>query len=298
MPDRITKQCHSAYKKACKEYKKAHELVYGESCTIGICEFLEIWGGCAEMNFPGAWFSWCSTQNVLAAWRAVGFFQGALDPTQIDRTNFFDRVHTALAPPEPEPAPEPEPVQELEANLKTPPGMRSKSTAALEHKLKAAMTLVDRLKGDLASPLDPSTVPGLMDPRKPAKPKRARSGTRLQESEGGDASLRGLGASATAKRDAAKAEEERLESMREERAAKKARLEEEKNELDAEFELCFVNRDAEGKCQCGPGCRMAKMIRCSVCKLVKKGKCRVAACQAATPLLLTHNPTPLLTHNA
>ena len=42
-----------------------------------------------------------------------------------------------------------------------------------------------------------------------------------------------------------------MEAVREERAAKKTRLEEEKHELDAEFELCFLKRDAEGKCQCG-----------------------------------------------
>ena len=174
--------------------------------------------------------------------------------------------------------------------------MRGNSAAALRHKLTAAQALIDRLKQEAARPLDPSTVPGLMDPRKPLKPKPTRSGSRIQESEGGDVSLRGLGQSAVAKRAAAQEEAERLEAVREDRAAKKARLDQEKNDLEAEFELCFINRDAEGKCQCGPDCPMAKLIRCSVCKLVKRGKCRVAACQAATPLLLTHNPTPLLTH--
>ena len=131
------------------------------------------------------------------------FFQGGLDPTQIDRTNFFDRVNTALAPPPAEPAPEPEPVAELEAAVKTPPGMRSNSQAAMQHKLTAATTLIDRLKGELASPVDLSAVPGLMDPRQPLKQKPTRSGMRIQESEGGDVSLRGLGGSVTAKRDAA-----------------------------------------------------------------------------------------------
>ena len=86
MPDRITKMCHSVYTKACKQYKKTHEFHYGYTCTIGLCEFLEIWGGCREMNYEGAWFSWCSPQTVLAAWRAVGFFPGGLDPTQIEST--------------------------------------------------------------------------------------------------------------------------------------------------------------------------------------------------------------------
>jgi hypothetical protein len=136
----------------------------------------------------------CSRRGVRSA-----FFQGGLDPTQIDRTNFFDRVNTALAPPPAEPAPEPEPVAELEAAVKTPPGMRSNSQAAMQHKLTAATTLIDRLKGELAR----SAVPGLMDSRQPLKQKPTRSGMRIQESEGGDVSLRGLGGSVTAKRDAA-----------------------------------------------------------------------------------------------
>jgi len=140
----------------------------------------------------------CSRRGVRSA-----FFQGGLDPTQIDRTNFFDRVNTALAPPPAEPAPEPEPVAELEAAVKTPPGMRSNSQAAMQHKLTAATTLIDRLKGELASPVDLSAVPGLMDSRQPLKQKPTRSGMRIQESEGGDVSLRGLGGSVTAKRDAA-----------------------------------------------------------------------------------------------
>jgi len=90
-------------------------------------------------------------------------------------------------------------VAELEAAVKTPPGMRSNSQAAMQHKLTAATTLIDRLKGELAR----SAVPGLMDSRQPLKQKPTRSGMRIQESEGGDVSLRGLGGSVTAKRDAA-----------------------------------------------------------------------------------------------
>ena len=282
MPDRITKQCHAVYKKACKQYKKAHELTYGETCTIGVCEFLEIWGGCADMNYEGAWFSWCSTQTVLAAWRAVGFLAGRLDPTQIDRTNFFDRDVTTPAVATV--------AVELDTTIKTPPGMRSNSVEAMKHKLEASMNLNAKL---LAEPTY-LQAPGLLAARVPVKVKTARSGARIQQSEGGDVSLRGLGELADKRRKDDTAEEARLEAGRQKRAAKKARLLEEEEELDALYELCVLTRDKEGNCTCNPTCEMAKMLRCPGCKKVKRGRCRVAACQPPQPLLLTHNPTPLL----
>ena len=117
---------------------------------------------------------------------------------------------------------------------------------------------------------------------------------RVEQAEDGDVSLRGLGEKADGKRKAAEAEETRLEQGRLERAAKKARALEEEQEIDALYELCVLTRDAEGNCRCNPTCQMAKMIRCPECKKVKKGRCRVAACKADQPLLLTHNPTLLL----
>ena len=98
-------------------------------------------------------------------------------------------------------------------------------------------------------------------------------------------SLRGLGAKATQRRNDAEAETKRLEAVREDRAAKKARALEEKEELEYSFELCLASRDEDGNCECGEDCAMRKMIRCPSCKEIKKGKCRVAACK---PLLLTN----------
>lgn len=77
-----------------------------------------------------------------------------------------------------------------------------------------------------------------------------------------------------------------------------AKLAEEKAALEAAFEACLAKRDASGACQCGPECAMAKMVRCSVCHEIKKGRCRVATCaqprllltdKSSGPLLLTHN---------
>lgn len=70
-----------------------------------------------------------------------------------------------------------------------------------------------------------------------------------------------------------------LEAVREDCAAKRAKLAEDKAALNAAYEACLARRDAAGNCQCGPECAMAKMVRCPVCKEIKKGRCRVAACQ-------------------
>mmetsp|Transcript_46587 Transcript_46587/g.122304 ORF Transcript_46587/g.122304 Transcript_46587/m.122304 type:complete len:99 (+) Transcript_46587:2973-3269(+) len=61
----------------------------------------------------------------------------------------------------------------------------------------------------------------------------------------------------------------------------------EKEEFEYAFELCVASRDEDGQCECGEDCAMLKMIRCPTCKEIKKGKCRVAACKEAAPLLLT-----------
>jgi hypothetical protein len=295
MPDRITRKCHAVYKKACKNYKELHEFTYGESCTIGVCEFLEIWGGCREMNYEGAWFSWCSTQTVLAAWRAVGFFQGGLDPTQIDRSNFYDR--------QPEPDPEPEPEESEPPEVKTPAGLRSGSLKAVQAKLEQSLarTAYFERKLEEANQFDPKRVPGLMAPRVPTKVKKVRSATRIDESQGGDISLRGLGCKAGQKRQAAEEEQARLEAVREDRAAKKLKLTQEKEALEQAFEHCLARRDSEGKCKCkrrGGECDMAKFIRCPRCGDIKRGVCRKPACRqqllltdesGGQPLLLTHN---------
>ena len=48
-------------------YQKLHKKVYGEEATITIVEFIEIWGGCKEIGYEGAWFSWCNAQILRDA---------------------------------------------------------------------------------------------------------------------------------------------------------------------------------------------------------------------------------------
>ena len=57
MWDQINKQAHVAYNKGRKEYKKQYLAEYGEPPDIGVAEFLEIWGGCADVNLQGVWFT-------------------------------------------------------------------------------------------------------------------------------------------------------------------------------------------------------------------------------------------------
>ena len=147
------------------------------------------------------------------------------------------------------------------------------------------------------SSIDHSKVAGMMTPRMPIKSKPQRSGMRIDESEGGDLSLRGLGAKGVEKKRKLDLEEVRLQAGRDERAEKKRATEQRAAEIDAAFEACLGMRDADGYCTCRPVCDMAKFVRCPVCKAIKKGKCRVGACKAAgAPLLLT-GPAPILAIN-
>jgi hypothetical protein len=218
-------------------------------------------------------------------WRAVGFLQGRLDPTKIDRTNFYDRTPAAAPEPEPEACEPPE--------VKTPAGMRSGSLAAAQAKLELSMARTAFFEAE-ARRCDLSKVPGLLEARQPSKVKPTRSGTRLDESEGGDVSLRGLGVKADQKRKAGEAEENRLKAVREDRAEKRAKLAADAAALDADFERCLAQRDASGACQCGPGCAMAKMVRCPSCKAIKKGRCRAGKCQDQQLLLTDESARPLL----
>ena len=74
-----------------KEYKKLHKKVYREEATIGMIEFIEIWGGCADLGYEGAWFSWCTAQMLRDAWRRYGWLGCLLAPEEIDRSSFIDQ---------------------------------------------------------------------------------------------------------------------------------------------------------------------------------------------------------------
>jgi hypothetical protein len=76
---------------------------YNEPPDIGVMEFLEIWGGCADLGLSGIWFQWCTPLMVVSAWRHVGICGNRLDPSQICRTGFLDR-QPGDAPPSPPPS--------------------------------------------------------------------------------------------------------------------------------------------------------------------------------------------------
>ena len=52
----------------------------------------------------------------------------------------------------------------------------------------------------------------------------------------------------------------RLEAVREDRAAKKAKATKEKEDLEFYFELCLASRDEDGNCACGDDCKYLKMM--------------------------------------
>ena len=59
---------------------------------IGVPEFLEIFGGCKDLNLAGIWFSWVTRTSILGAWRKVGVLGRTTDGAQISRAAFIDRV--------------------------------------------------------------------------------------------------------------------------------------------------------------------------------------------------------------
>ena len=98
-PDQVTKLCHGGYIRGRKEYTKLHKKIYGDEVAIGIIEFVGIWGGCRDMDYWGAWFSWCDAQVLRAAWRKCGWLGCVIAPEEIDRTGFVDRGPSTAAPP-------------------------------------------------------------------------------------------------------------------------------------------------------------------------------------------------------
>ena len=92
MLDQINKACHDAYKEGKKEYKQQHMAKYNVEPDIGVPEFLEIFGGCKDLNLAGIWFSWVTRTSIIGAWRKVGVLGRTTDGAQISRAAFIDRV--------------------------------------------------------------------------------------------------------------------------------------------------------------------------------------------------------------
>ena len=283
--DQINKAFHSSYNKMRKEYKLRHKAMYGEETDIGLNEFLEIFGGCKELDMEGMWFSWCTPQTIIGACRKVGLLGCRLDPTQIDRSQFVDRAPA-------EPVAEESPLPSIEEVNKTPPGMESGSLEAERVKRQRLSELASKMQARLAAPLDPAQVPGLMAPREAPLKKRQRDNSRVDMSEGGSATLRQLHQKRQATLAEREAERARIDAKHAAAADKKAAAVAAAEKLKAAFELC-----AQG-CQCGGvPCPMAKMKLCPVCGDIKTQFCRKKACTgAAAPLLLMGPPdeaTPL-----
>ena len=136
-----------------------------------------------------------------------------------------------------------------------------------------------------AAPFDPVAA-GIMVPRSAEVKKRTRDKSRIDESEGGDATLRGLAAKAREKQIAKEQAAAAIQQKKDEREAKRAQL-----ELEAE-ERRQLYLNCKPKCTCGlDPCPMAGLVLCGTCGDIKKNVCRKAACvAAAAPLALTMAP--------
>ena len=130
----------------------------------------------------------------------------------------------------------------------------------------------------------PGEKPGVLDPKRPLKPKRTRDQSRIEESEGGSITLRELHVKRLMKEAAKEAAAKETAARKEATADKKRQLQESHAALEAAFDLCSRG------CRCGQEpCPMAKKQRCPHCKEIKNGECRKQACRAAAaPLRLTH----------
>ena len=284
-PDQVTKACHGAYAKGKKQYKKLHKKVYGEEATIGIVEFIEIWGGCAELGYEGAWFSWITAQGILGAWRNCGWLGCLIAPEEIDRSSFIDQPATAavaalLALGE---APTPVPLT-YEQALQPPPGVRAGSLAAAQ---AVNEQLVAYINQNTHAPLDPVAL-GLLDPKVAVKKKGTRDKTQIEESEGGDAFLRDLAGSARAK------QVRKAEAALQVEGRKQARIENKEEAAAAAVAQRAAFDKCKPVCTCGVvPCPQEKMQLCATCKEIKPHACRVRACVAARqPLLLTMREEP------
>ena len=134
---------------------------------------------------------------------------------------------------------------------------------------------------------DPASVPGLLDPKQPQKTERKRSAARIETSEGGSCTMRGLCEKKKTRLDAEKTAQAVADDKRDERAKVKSTREGEAAALLAAWKLCRPT------CACGEGvtCKTAGLELCEVCGDIKKTKCRKATCLAAlAPQLLTYIP--------
>ena len=257
-----------------------------------MAEFFEIWGGSPRLQLPGVWFHWVNTAMMLAAWRKVGFAGGRIDPTLIDRTHFIDRIDVGSPSKATRSI-----MKAIEEVVKTPPGMRSGSLAAMAAKFEAAVAhsqeLRDALEAANACGFDPETVPFLMKPKElAAKAKRDRSQVDMSIYEGGSASLRNVRKSLDAKREAQADAAAAVEGRKAARAGKQAVVSAAAEQLVADYERCAL------RCTCGQKpCPVADMSACLICKAagrlwIKSRACMVRECVAARKgagtLLLTH----------
>ena len=100
--------------------------------------------------------------------------------------------------------------------------------------------------------------------------------TRIKESEGGSADLRGLAADARTTANSAKAATEGKQARKEARAKKKSEAAEELSRRRGAYEAC------KAKCVCGKApCPFAGLVLCTVCGDMKKAECRKQKCKAA-----------------
>ena len=282
-PLQVTKACHGAYIRGKKEYVKLQKRIYGEEPTITIIEFIEIWGGCASLGYEGAWFSWTDAQQLRSAWRKTGRLGCIIAPEEIDRSSFVDR-ETSNTQLQTSPAPAAAPLT-VEGAMTVPAGMRAGSLAAVTAQRDALLKYIEQ---SVHAPID-YVKEGILIPKATEIKKRERSKTRIDESEGGDSHLRGLAGKSRTKLDLKEAEEQAKLARREEREAKRARLE----------MTATANREAYNKCYpvctCGADpCPWAGMHLCLTCGDIKRSICRKQSCTGSgQPLLLTMRPLEL-----
>ena len=284
-PDQVTKLCHGAYVRGKKQYKKLHKKVYGEEAMIGMIEFIEIWGGCADLDYEGAWFSWCNAQILLDAWRRCGWLGCLIAPEEIDRSSFIDQDPLpALALPAP-----PTPLTlTFEQALVVPDSVRAGSLAAAQAQVEQLKKYIEQT---VHAPPDPVAL-GLLEPKVAQKKKGTRDKTQIEESEGGDAFLRDLAGSARSKQVRREEEAAGVEARKAARIERKEVADAEAKAARAAFDACTP------VCTCGlVPCPQTKLKLCPTCGDIKKTVCRKGPCVAArAPLLLTmREEQPLLT---
>lgn len=135
----------------------------------------------------------------------------------------------------------PAPPASVEEAMAVPPGLRAGSLAAVTAQRDALLAYV---KANTHAPFDPVAC-GLLEPKTAQARKRVRDKTRIEESEGGDSSLRRLAEKATAKLEAKAAHAAAVLQRKDERAEKKARLEASEAANLAAYQACTP------MCTCG-----------------------------------------------